>query len=66
MNIQEIELVVRPDGTVTSRVRGVKGPVCLGITAGLERLLGGDVTREATAEMHEAEEQGDAWREQHA
>ena len=42
--IQEIDVFVKPDGTVKVEVRGVKGNACLSITENLEKLLGGTVT----------------------
>jgi len=58
MQIQEIEVYVRPDGTVRLEVRGVKGPQCLDLTADVEKLLGGQiVSREKTPECYEAAQQ---------
>jgi Protein of unknown function (DUF2997) len=37
---QEIEFVIRPDGTVEERVLGVAGPECEEITSGIEQALG--------------------------
>ena len=56
--IQEIDVFVKPDGTVSFEVRGVKGRKCLDITRGLEELLGGQVTqREMTEEYSQAEQE---------
>lgn len=41
--IQEIDVLVKPDGTVKIEVRGVKGGKCLELTEDLERLLGGTI-----------------------
>jgi len=41
--IQEIDVFVKPDGTVRIEVRGVKGEKCLALTEDVERLLGGKV-----------------------
>lgn len=41
--IQEIDVFVKPDGTVRIEVRGAKGSKCLDLTAGLEELLGGKI-----------------------
>lgn len=41
--IQEIDVLVKPDGTVRIEVRGAKGSQCLDLTAGLEELLGGKI-----------------------
>lgn len=56
--IQEIDVFVKSDGTVTIEVRGVKGQKCLALTEPVERLLGGAVVeRVQTDEFHEAEQQ---------
>ncbi len=53
-NIQEVEVVIKPDGTVEAKVRGVQGPTCLAETKELERYLGGQVSfREHTAEYNQ-------------
>ena len=55
--IQEIDVFVKADGTVTIQVRGVKGPQCLPLTEKLEALLGGAIIdRVHTDEFHEAEQ----------
>ncbi len=56
--IQEIEVVVSPDGKVKVQVRGVKGPQCLALTEEVEKLLGGRVIeRVATDEMDQVEQE---------
>lgn len=56
--IQEIDVFVKPDGTVTFEVRGVKGKKCLDITRGIEELLGGEVvSREHTSEFDEVDQE---------
>lgn len=56
--IQEIDVLVRPDGTVTVEVRGVKGKKCLTLTEGVEALLGGSIIeRIHTDDFHQAEEE---------
>lgn len=56
--IQEIDVYVRPDGTVRVEVRGVKGQKCLDLTKGIEELLGAQITeREQTDEFYAQEEQ---------
>jgi hypothetical protein len=55
MELQEIEVVIGPDGTTRIEVRGVAGPSCLELTADLEKALGGEVLeRERTAEAQQA------------
>ena len=58
MQLQEIDVFVRPDGTVKLEVRGVPGTQCLDLTADLEKLLGGQIlTREKTPDYDQAAEQ---------
>lgn len=55
--IQELDIFVRPDGTVTLEVRGVKGEKCLSLTEGVEALLGDSVVeRVHTDEFNETEQ----------
>ena len=42
--LQEIDIFVKPDGTVKVEVRGVTGKKCLSITENIEKLLGGKIT----------------------
>lgn len=67
MELEEIEVVIDPDGTTRIEVRGVGGPRCLEVTADLEAALGGEVTaRELSAEAHDGTPVADAeHREQH-
>ena len=58
--IQEIEVILKPDGTVKVEVRGVKGEKCLALTEDLEKLLGGVVVERIHTDefsMAEQEEQ---------
>ncbi len=56
--IQEIEVILKPDGTVKLEVRGVKGEKCLALTQDLEKLLGGGVVeRIHTDEFSQAEQE---------
>ena len=49
--MEEVEVIVSPDGKVTMHVRGVEGQACLVETQALINLLGGDVeSQELTAE----------------
>lgn len=50
---EEIEFVIRPDGTVEELTRGLKGDSCERVTARIEQTLGRIVSREATAERYE-------------
>lgn len=52
----EIDIEVRPDGTLAFGVKGVKGRKCKEITAFLEE-LGQTLATEATAEYWQVEEE---------
>jgi hypothetical protein len=55
MELQEIEVFIAPDGSVSVEVRGVKGGGCLELTKGLEAALGNQIAaRELTPEAGEA------------
>lgn len=56
---QEMEFVIRADGTVEERVSGVTGPNCEDLTKGLEGALGDVVHREHTGEYFKAQEADD-------
>lgn len=65
--IQEIEVTLKPDGTVKVQVRGVKGEKCLALTEDLERLLGrGVVERIHTDEFLQADQEQDQDQEEHS
>ena len=54
MEVQEVEVFIDASGQVRLEVRGVKGPGCLELTAGLEAALGGQIQmRQMTAEAQE-------------
>ena len=54
MEVQEVEVFIDASGQVRLEVRGVKGPGCLELTAGLEAALGGHIQmRQMTAEARE-------------
>ncbi len=56
--IQEIDVFVKPDGTVSFEVRGVKGKKCMDITKGIEELLGGQITqRDMSEEYNQADQE---------
>ncbi len=47
---QQIEIVIKPDGTVEERVTGVNGPDCEKITESIEKALGEVTKREHMSE----------------
>ena len=55
--LQEIEVLIRPDGQVQVRVRGVKGNCCRDLTQELERYLGGRVLQRRHTDEFEEQQQ---------
>jgi len=49
-NKQQIEFVIKPDGTVVEQVSGVSGPDCEKITEAIEKALGEVAERERTGD----------------
>jgi hypothetical protein len=49
----EIEIIIRPDGTVEETVKGLQGEDCLKVTQEIEKALGTVVKRKATSEMYQ-------------
>jgi len=47
---QEIEFIIKPDGTVEERVTGVSGPECEQITRAIEEALGDVARRDRTSD----------------
>lgn len=66
MDVNEIEVTIEEDGSVTVNVTGVQGQSCLDITAQLEQELGGLVeSREMKPEaLESAVEQNKDWQKQ--
>ena len=50
MDKQQVELIIRPDGTVEESVSGVSGPECEALTESFEKALGVVTEREKKAE----------------
>ena len=50
---QEIEFVIKPDGTVEERVTGVSGPDCEKVTEAIERALGDVTKRDRTSDYYD-------------
>jgi hypothetical protein len=53
----EVEIELRPDGTVVVHTEGVKGPQCLKYTEFLQQLIGRQKSLELTSEYYEKESQ---------
>ena len=61
MRKQDIEITIGPNGEVTFRMKGVKGPKCLEETKFLEEAVGGEVlVQERTTEYYEETETSSA------
>ena len=56
---QQMEFIIRKDGTVEERVSGVSGASCESLTGDLEQALGDVVHREHTADYYRAEQESD-------
>ncbi|HEX8342812.1 MAG TPA: DUF2997 domain-containing protein [Tepidisphaeraceae bacterium] len=52
---QEIEIEISPDGKVTARTKGIKGPACMDYADLLAHIVGREESREKTAEYYETE-----------
>lgn len=65
---EELEIEISPDGKVTVRTIGIKGPRCLDVADMLAQIVGHEVERELTSEYYEVEghvsrhQQVDVWR----
>ncbi len=53
---EELEIEIAPDGKVTVRTIGIKGPRCLDVAEAIARILGTEEGRELTSEYYEAEQ----------
>lgn len=53
--LQEIEFIIRQDGTVEEKVTGVRGKDCVKLTEEIEKALGTVVSSEKTEEYFEQE-----------
>lgn len=56
MEKQELEIIIRQDGSVTIAVKGVRGSQCLAVTKGLEESVGCLTQRSLSAAFYEDEE----------
>lgn len=53
---QQMEIMIRADGTVEERVSGVSGAGCEALTEGIERSLGEVLHREHTGDYFKTQE----------
>jgi hypothetical protein len=53
MDKQQLEIVIKPDGTVEESVSGVVGPECESLTESFEKALGVVAQRDKKAEYYD-------------
>jgi hypothetical protein len=53
--MEEIEIEIAPNGKVTLRTKGIKGPRCVDVAQLFVELVGRAETRELTGEYYESE-----------
>jgi len=53
MHLEEIEYIIKPDGKVEIKVKGVKGEECMKLTEVVESKLGEVIACEKTQEYYE-------------
>ena len=51
---EELEIEIGPDGKVTVRTIGIKGPRCLDVAEAVARIVGQEQSRQLTSEYYEA------------
>ncbi len=56
---QQMEFIIRADGSVEEHVSGVSGGMCESLTEDLEKALGDVVEREHTADFYRAAHESD-------
>jgi hypothetical protein len=54
---ERLEYTIYPDGSVTQKVFGIKGPACLQLTQNIEAALGEAIYSAPTAEMFETDDE---------
>ena len=52
---EEIEIEISPEGKVTVRTLGIKGPKCVSIAEAVAQIIGQIQSQERTSEFYEAE-----------
>ena len=56
---QELEITIEPNGQVTVRTIGIKGPACMDWADLMAQIIGREESRETTAEYYETPVQVD-------
>jgi hypothetical protein len=54
MDRDELEIEISPDGKVTVRTVGIKGPRCVDVAEAIAKIVGREETRRLTEEYYEA------------
>ena len=54
---EELEIEISPEGRVTVRTIGIKGPRCLDLAEAVARIIGVEEQRQLTREYYETESQ---------
>jgi hypothetical protein len=57
MGMEELEIVIEPDGTTRIHVKGIRGARCLDVTRRIEEALGEVIDRKYTSEYYEESDQ---------
>ena len=57
---EELEIEISPEGRVTVRTIGIKGPRCLDVAEAIARIIGVEEQRQLTREYYETESQVNA------
>jgi hypothetical protein len=55
--MEELEIVIEPDGTTRIHVKGIRGARCLDVTRKIEEELGDVIDRKYTSEYYEESDQ---------
>ena len=50
---EELEIEISPDGKVTMRTRGIKGPACMDYADLIAQIIGREESRQKTSECYE-------------
>jgi hypothetical protein len=54
MDREELEIEIGPDGKVSVRTVGIKGPRCVDVAEAIAKIVGREESRRLTDEYHEA------------
>lgn len=60
---EELEIEISPNGQVTVKTIGIKGPKCIDYAELVARIVGQEESRQLTSEYYEAEVQAHAYQQ---